>query len=52
MVGELEPHDGGFRVDRAEPVWDSLSSLSAPLPLLRALSLSQNKNKLSKKMYI
>ena len=42
-VRGIEPRVG-LLTDSVEPMWDSLSpSLSGPLPLARALFLSQNK---------
>ena len=39
----------GLCIDSVEPAWNSLSSLSASLPLTRYVSLSQNKCKKLKK---
>ena len=40
MVQGFEPHVG-LRADIAEPAWDTISLLSAPLLLTLALSLSK-----------
>ena len=39
-VHRFQPHVG-LCADSVEPVWDSLSSLSAPPPLMLSLSLSK-----------